>query len=359
MLGDLLRSRARAAMGRRQSRIRRSNDVDTAATPPGGRAAAPCGAGRWLPEQVCTRADENQTCEICLENYAEGEKMKRLPCLHSFHSRCIDSWLCEATTCPQCRHDIFDNETGGGSSGSSSSSRASRAVTTAATTTPLALLLEGLNDDAMDPVAARRFAALTPEEQEEAYIMHAYLTDLEATQRRLQWRGALDDDWVPDYVQPFSRRSAYRRHWNWLHFGRRRSSNGSGGGISGSANGSSGGRGGRSSSRGRDGDGASATRAPRMPSDPFPSRSRSSSRANASARARASVAGLAASLSPSSPRRLRRSQSLGATSERRHAHDSRSGSTHRGPSADTPPPPRSMMTALQFGSDRHRVIELS
>ena len=39
------------------------------------------------------------------ENYAVGERLKQLPCLHAFHSTCINSWLRQATTYPQCRMD--------------------------------------------------------------------------------------------------------------------------------------------------------------------------------------------------------------------------------------------------------------
>ncbi|EKX37339.1 hypothetical protein GUITHDRAFT_97280, partial [Guillardia theta CCMP2712] len=43
-------------------------------------------------------------CYICLEEYVEEEVLRKLPCNHEFHSKCIDRWLLEVhRTCPCCR----------------------------------------------------------------------------------------------------------------------------------------------------------------------------------------------------------------------------------------------------------------
>jgi len=47
-------------------------------------------------------------CEICLEEYKNGEELKRLPCMHIFHSKCIESWLATESVCPNCRTDFCD-----------------------------------------------------------------------------------------------------------------------------------------------------------------------------------------------------------------------------------------------------------
>lgn len=43
------------------------------------------------------------SCSVCLCPYEEGEMMRRLPCGHEFHMKCIDQWLTQRTTCPMCR----------------------------------------------------------------------------------------------------------------------------------------------------------------------------------------------------------------------------------------------------------------
>ncbi|KAI3923453.1 hypothetical protein MKW92_028768 [Papaver armeniacum] len=43
------------------------------------------------------------TCSVCLEQVNEGEIIRTLPCLHQFHSTCIDPWLRQQGTCPVCK----------------------------------------------------------------------------------------------------------------------------------------------------------------------------------------------------------------------------------------------------------------
>ncbi|PWA97208.1 Zinc finger, RING/FYVE/PHD-type [Artemisia annua] len=43
-------------------------------------------------------------CSICLGEFVDGEKVRVLPeCSHEFHVKCIDKWLKEHTSCPNCR----------------------------------------------------------------------------------------------------------------------------------------------------------------------------------------------------------------------------------------------------------------
>lgn len=37
--------------------------------------------------------NEPQECAICLEDYADEDELRILPCKHEFHITCIDSWL--------------------------------------------------------------------------------------------------------------------------------------------------------------------------------------------------------------------------------------------------------------------------
>ncbi|KAJ6299095.1 hypothetical protein OIU76_020133 [Salix suchowensis] len=45
-------------------------------------------------------------CSICLDSFAEGDELIRLPCDHRFHSACLDPWVRTCGDCPYCRRDI-------------------------------------------------------------------------------------------------------------------------------------------------------------------------------------------------------------------------------------------------------------
>lgn len=58
-----------------------------------------------------TASEGSNVCVICLENFVEGDRLRVLPCDHSFHVGCIDKWLsgscsfdeCHTTGCPTCK----------------------------------------------------------------------------------------------------------------------------------------------------------------------------------------------------------------------------------------------------------------
>lgn len=64
-----------------------------------------------LPLRTLTPADDilmsddnhQSRCAICLENYQAGERVRTVPCLHRFHSNCIDQWLANRAICPICK----------------------------------------------------------------------------------------------------------------------------------------------------------------------------------------------------------------------------------------------------------------
>ena len=60
--------------------------------------------------QLISDIDED-TCVICLEHFVDGDRLRVLPCDHSFHVGCIDKWLsgslsdeeCFTSGCPTCK----------------------------------------------------------------------------------------------------------------------------------------------------------------------------------------------------------------------------------------------------------------
>lgn len=52
---------------------------------------------------------EDAQCTICLVEYEDGAKIKKLPCDHHFHADCIDEWLRLNKTCPLCVRDIDES----------------------------------------------------------------------------------------------------------------------------------------------------------------------------------------------------------------------------------------------------------
>jgi hypothetical protein len=53
--------------------------------------------------------EDCRACSICLSNYDKGEERKLLPCLHGFHTDCIDTWLSRSATCPVCKFELKDH----------------------------------------------------------------------------------------------------------------------------------------------------------------------------------------------------------------------------------------------------------
>jgi len=55
-------------------------------------------------------AFSNSTCSICIEDFAQGERLRVLPCGHSFHTECIMPWLTTRNAnCPMCK-ESFEND---------------------------------------------------------------------------------------------------------------------------------------------------------------------------------------------------------------------------------------------------------
>lgn len=50
--------------------------------------------------------DEDRKCSICLTDFENDEKIRFLPCLHRFHSSCVDPWLKSNSKCPLCKKEL-------------------------------------------------------------------------------------------------------------------------------------------------------------------------------------------------------------------------------------------------------------
>ena len=47
-----------------------------------------------------------EACGVCLSPFEEGDELRTLPCLHHFHSSCVDRWLALKPLCPECRCSV-------------------------------------------------------------------------------------------------------------------------------------------------------------------------------------------------------------------------------------------------------------
>ncbi|KAF3453467.1 hypothetical protein FNV43_RR03907 [Rhamnella rubrinervis] len=55
---------------------------------------------------------EDFCCSVCLQEWKEGESVRRLPeCGHFFHMECIDKWLMRQISCPICRIYVCNDTT--------------------------------------------------------------------------------------------------------------------------------------------------------------------------------------------------------------------------------------------------------
>ncbi|GAB6019296.1 hypothetical protein CHUAL_000891 [Chamberlinius hualienensis] len=62
---------------------------------------------RYKMVQKCTEVEDNiEKCTICLSEFEDNEDVRRLPCMHLFHTECVDQWLTTNKRCPICRVDI-------------------------------------------------------------------------------------------------------------------------------------------------------------------------------------------------------------------------------------------------------------
>lgn len=59
-----------------------------------------------LDQRQASIAYSNVTCPVCLEDFSDGDRVRRVGCHHLFHTDCIDPWLRKHPACPVCREDF-------------------------------------------------------------------------------------------------------------------------------------------------------------------------------------------------------------------------------------------------------------
>ena len=53
--------------------------------------------------------EDKRQCSICLEDFSKGDERTSLPCLHGFHTACVNRWLTSNGTCPVCKTSVSGN----------------------------------------------------------------------------------------------------------------------------------------------------------------------------------------------------------------------------------------------------------
>merc|ERR1719408_416597 len=60
----------------------------------------------WVVEDESKLPSELRTCTVCLEDVQKGQRVRTLPCLHTFHAECVEEWLKKKKLCPLCQFSI-------------------------------------------------------------------------------------------------------------------------------------------------------------------------------------------------------------------------------------------------------------
>lgn len=59
-------------------------------------------------EQLNNSMALSSSCAICMSEFADSEMVRRLRCMHLFHSECVGHWLKDKSICPVCRTKIAE-----------------------------------------------------------------------------------------------------------------------------------------------------------------------------------------------------------------------------------------------------------
>lgn len=59
-----------------------------------------------LPTGSYDGCKKNRECVICMIEFVIGDRVRYLPCMHTYHTDCIDDWLMRSFTCPSCMEPV-------------------------------------------------------------------------------------------------------------------------------------------------------------------------------------------------------------------------------------------------------------
>ncbi|XP_018322559.1 RING finger protein 11 [Agrilus planipennis] len=59
-----------------------------------------------LPIGTYDGCKKERECVICMVEFLVGDTVRCLPCMHTYHMKCIDGWLMRSLTCPSCLEPV-------------------------------------------------------------------------------------------------------------------------------------------------------------------------------------------------------------------------------------------------------------
>ncbi|XP_074600067.1 RING finger protein 11-like [Brevipalpus obovatus] len=59
-----------------------------------------------LPNGLYDGTKKDRECAICMCDFVINDSIRFLPCLHIYHTKCIDDWLMRSFTCPSCMEPV-------------------------------------------------------------------------------------------------------------------------------------------------------------------------------------------------------------------------------------------------------------
>lgn len=59
-----------------------------------------------LPCGIFDGSKKSGECVICMIDFTVGDRVRYLPCMHTYHTECIDDWLMRSFTCPSCLEPV-------------------------------------------------------------------------------------------------------------------------------------------------------------------------------------------------------------------------------------------------------------